>query len=425
MICWNNATREKRPITPKLKRELFIKGFEIASKVPEDSDDETLKAHGQQILEATKYLVEAFLIDDNATEMSPRIMSLAQQYEKLIKLSYEGTESEKNAIELEINDAKLSEVIKAKKDHSAQDDQNDPDHLTRESLILVIWLLFNGKQYPFCIQTLTIALSQLEPKLHPRLYHLRALCYLTTEDVKNCIKDLERLLLLDPNFVDAYCIQGFVFMSQGERLDRLEAARNFKTYIEKASKDSASYSHALYALAALTCQNATSLTTGNRNQVTQNLRYQQAYNYYQKAKEAEERYEFLYGHTPDMIDAKRIAFIPEISDVKRNAMALFEQKSGKETTKVEKDSKKEAEKLAILQKFLTSHPNGEQQQSEKKCHSCGSQTRKDLNEKLDAEKKYKLLICAGCSNVNYCSKECQKKDWKNGHKQTCATAKTG
>lgn len=61
--------------------------------------------------------------------MSPRIMSLAQQYEKLIKLSYEGTESEKNAIELEINDAKLGEMIKAKKGYSAQD---DPDHLTRE-----------------------------------------------------------------------------------------------------------------------------------------------------------------------------------------------------------------------------------------------------------------------------------------------------
>jgi len=254
------------------------------------------------------------------------------------------------------------------------------------------------------------------------------LCYLATEDFKNCIKDLERLLLLDHNFVDAYCIQGFVYMSQGDRLDRLEAVRNFKTYIEKANKDSASYSHALYALAALTCQNATSLTTGNRNQVTQNLRYQQAYNYCQKAKEAEKRYEFLYGHTPDMIDAKRIAFIPEIADVKRTAMAFFEQKITKEPTKIEKDSKKEAEKLAILQQFLTSFPNGEQQQSsvkEKKCNSCGSQTRKDLNEELDAEKKSKLLICARCSNVNYCSKECQKKDWKNGHKQTCATAKTG
>lgn len=75
-------------------------------------------------MESTKYLVEAFLIDDNATEMSPRIMSLAQQYEKLIKLTYEGTESEKNAVELDINYA-----IKAKKDYSVQD---DPDHLTRE-----------------------------------------------------------------------------------------------------------------------------------------------------------------------------------------------------------------------------------------------------------------------------------------------------
>jgi len=202
-------------------------------------------------------------------------------------------------------------------------------------------------------------------------------------------------------------------MSQG---DRLEAARNFKTYIEKANKDSTSYSHALYTLAVLTSQNATS-SSGSRNQVMQNLRYQQAYNYYKKAKVAEERYKYLYG------------ILPEMTDIKRTAIAYFEQKGNKET-KVEKDSKKEAERLApILQKLLAlSPPNGEQQQSlvvkEKRCNTCGSQTRKDLSEELEAEKKSKLLICAGCSSVNYCSKECQKKDWKNGHKQKCASAKS-
>jgi len=387
-------------------RELFTKGFEIASKVPEDSEEETLRAHEHEILESTKYLVEAFLVDDRATEMSPRIMSLAQQYEKLIKLTYDG--ADKKIIELDENDV-LGKMVKANKVYPPQD---DPDHLTRESLILVIWLLFNGKQYQFCIQTLTIALTQLESKLHPRLHHIRALCYLATEDYKNCIKDLDRLLLLDHNFVDSYCIQGFICMSQD---DRLEAARHFKTFIERANKDSAYYSYALYALTALNGQNATSLTTGNRNHVTQNLRNQQAYAYYQKAKEAEKRYEYLYGHAPDL------------SYVKRTAMTLFEQKGNKENkeiTKLEKDSKKEAERLApILQKFFS-----ESQQSsafkEKKCNSCGSQTRKDLNGKLDAEKKSNLLICTGCSNVNYCSKECQKKDWKNGHKKTCTTAKS-
>jgi hypothetical protein len=29
-------------------------------------------------------------------------------------------------------------------------------------------------------------------------------------------------------------------------------------------------------------------------------------------------------------------------------------------------------------------------------------------------------LCGGCRNINYCSKECLIKDWKNGHKHTCA-----
>ena len=34
----------------------------------------------------------------------------------------------------------------------------------------------------------------------------------------------------------------------------------------------------------------------------------------------------------------------------------------------------------------------------------------------------KLLKCAACGSVGYCSKECQKADWKAGHKQSCAVS---
>lgn len=30
-----------------------------------------------------------------------------------------------------------------------------------------------------------------------------------------------------------------------------------------------------------------------------------------------------------------------------------------------------------------------------------------------------LLMCSGCKSAHYCNKECQKKDWSNGHKQQC------
>ena len=36
-----------------------------------------------------------------------------------------------------------------------------------------------------------------------------------------------------------------------------------------------------------------------------------------------------------------------------------------------------------------------------------------------------LLECAGCIYAQYCSKECQRKDWKKGHKQLCAQLKEG
>jgi hypothetical protein len=30
-----------------------------------------------------------------------------------------------------------------------------------------------------------------------------------------------------------------------------------------------------------------------------------------------------------------------------------------------------------------------------------------------------LKLCGGCQGVRYCSSECQRKDWKMGHKAVC------
>jgi len=32
-------------------------------------------------------------------------------------------------------------------------------------------------------------------------------------------------------------------------------------------------------------------------------------------------------------------------------------------------------------------------------------------------------ICAKCKKVHYCGKDCQRKDWKSGHKEICGTDK--
>jgi hypothetical protein len=51
----------------------------------------------------------------------------------------------------------------------------------------------------------------------------------------------------------------------------------------------------------------------------------------------------------------------------------------------------------------------------KACKTCGK-----LKAELSKEEK-KLKTCGKCKRVAYCSKECQKKDWK-GHKKNCGPA---
>ena len=38
-------------------------------------------------------------------------------------------------------------------------------------------------------------------------------------------------------------------------------------------------------------------------------------------------------------------------------------------------------------------------------------------------KEGKLRVCAACGVVRYCSPACQKKDWKEGHRDACAQLK--
>lgn len=49
------------------------------------------------------------------------------------------------------------------------------------------------------------------------------------------------------------------------------------------------------------------------------------------------------------------------------------------------------------------------------CHLCGKEESDEL----------KLLRCGGCRSVCYCSKECQKKDWKTQHKAVCKQLSVG
>ena len=47
----------------------------------------------------------------------------------------------------------------------------------------------------------------------------------------------------------------------------------------------------------------------------------------------------------------------------------------------------------------------------------------DFCKKSESQLKKKVLTCSRCKGAFYCSQECQKKDWKKGHKRVCTSLK--
>lgn len=57
-----------------------------------------------------------------------------------------------------------------------------------------------------------------------------------------------------------------------------------------------------------------------------------------------------------------------------------------------------------------------------KCWSCGGSGERetsDVSEKTASPSEDYLKKCGACKMARYCSKECQTKHWKEGHKRTC------
>ncbi len=83
-------------------------------------------------------------------------------------------------------------------------------------------------------------------------------------------------------------------------------------------------------------------------------------------------------------------------------------------------------KNGTLEKKVTTMAMAAKERDEKRelnsmlvCGSC-----KIGHEALRQEKGRELLLCSGCEKTKYCSKECQKVDWKvGGHKVLCKTMK--
>ncbi|CAO3638724.1 unnamed protein product [Cunninghamella blakesleeana] len=257
-------------------------------------------------------------------------------------------------------------------------EQEKEGFFVKYSLLFSAWILLVGKQFDHCITTLTLAVDTYND-LPARVYFLRASCYFSTNQVELGIKDLEKSLELDKDFYLAYSILGSVHMSlKNNDL----AIKNFELYLERGHPDTPDNINALYSMSLLKKQKKADEAKEN----------------YNKAKAAEVRFKELYGTHVGMNEIKREAIqvyeTPE--EARRLILASMPKKQYNE--KIE-----QLIKAGIL--------NSPYPPSPKNCSYCGATHLKDDSKKA-------LLCCGGCKSIWYCSRDCQKSDFK-GHKIAC------
>lgn len=198
------------------------------------------------------------------------------------------------------------------------------------------------------------------------------------------MKDLERCLQKDSKYTVAYSVQGSIYMNLKERDNAIKA---FRLYLERGHPDTADFINSLYSLSIL---------------MHEKNKKSEARKYYNKAKDAEERFKKLYGTKTGMSDNKRRAIqLHESPEDARNI--IFQSMPSKQyNNKIEQ----------LIQAGILNSPYPP---SSSNCSNCGAKHLKDQPDKP-------LLCCGGCKSIWYCCRECQVKDYKAGHKIACKKA---
>ncbi|KAI8064462.1 hypothetical protein BC940DRAFT_335302 [Gongronella butleri] len=250
------------------------------------------------------------------------------------------------------------------------------------SLLFSAWILLVGKQFDHCITTLNLAITTYDD-ITARIYFLRATCYFSTNKIELGIKDLEKCIEMDREFHLANSILGSVYYSL--KKDDL-AIKHFGSFLEWGHPDTPDFVNALYSMALL---------SKKKKKVDEGKAY------YNRAKEAEVRFKALYGTHVGM------------NNVKRDAIYAFESPEEAQrlifTNMNKRDKQMYSQKIEQLIEagiLNTAYPA-----SPKNCSNCGAGHLKDQPGKA-------LLCCGACRGIWYCSRECQKTDYKK-HKLTC------
>jgi hypothetical protein len=168
--------------------------------------------------------------------------------------------------------------------------------------------------------------------------------------------------------------------------ERENAIKQFKLYVQNASKETNDYIHALYCLSVL-------IKSKNQAKKAAN---NEARNFYIKAKQAEVAFKALYGAGTGL------------SDTKRQAIQLFEQATDASkmiSDNIPKRAYEQKMQQLIQSGALNFPPNP------KSCSHCAASHAKE-------DKQQPLLACGACRKIWYCSRECQVADFKH-HKAQC------
>ncbi|KAL1921917.1 uncharacterized protein VTP21DRAFT_10559 [Calcarisporiella thermophila] len=369
-------------------KEHFERALKIVADVPSDLERKVLDENKAKIVEATELIVNAWLKHEKAVSLTERVICLGQQYEKALSSEDESkkTEADNNKVEA------ISE--------------SENLEFTRESILFSAWILLTGRQYHHCVNTLTIAIDHFSkdyPSDLPRLHYLRALCYVQMGEQRRAVRDLKQTLQYNPNYTDALFLLGTV---QQALSDRFEAIRCLKTYVDQAHPDAKNYSTSLYALSNLLYnkeqeqQKKQSKQRGGTKRITDRL----AYDYFDRAKKAEERYEHLYGRRPDS------------NEIRRAALENFgEHPTGEPLPDSDSYLHDLFKRFNALQaaKRKNELNNPQQPQQPSGCMQCSATKRKDDQDKP-------LLVCSSCKAAVYCSRDCQKQHWKMLHREQCS-----
>ncbi|KAJ8656954.1 hypothetical protein O0I10_007288 [Lichtheimia ornata] len=332
-------------------KEKFRKGYDLCMTIPRSLEDDVLNQHEEDIKTASETLVEAWLLDDKAAPMSERVLILGQQYEKVL----------------------LKDVPEEQRE----------GFFVKNSLLFSAWILLVGRQYQHCLTTLTLAINSYDD-LPGRVYFLRASCYFSLGKLRLGLKDLERCLQKDSKYTVAYSVQGSIYMNLKERDNAIKA---FRLYLERGHPDTADFINSLYSLSIL-------LHEKNKKA--------EARKYYNKAKDAEERFKKLYGTKTGMSDNKRRAIQLHESPEDARNMIFQSMPSKQYNNKIEQ----------LIQAGILNSPYPP---SADNCSNCGAKHLKDQPGKP-------LLCCGGCKSIWYCCRDCQVKDYKAGHKVACKKA---